>query len=356
MSENAFARVNVEKVRNRVPLSKRFWKPYRRGIVVCGVCERRCHIPEGYSGICGNYVNIGGELYDVGYGLVSAVESRPIEIKPLFHFYPNSTALTFSGWGCNLHCDWCQNYHLSMVKPLGAGDGFVRPEALVRMALRSGDHGLCASFNEPTIHLQFIIDVFREGKKRGLYTTIVSNGYMSAEAAKALVEVGLDGLNIDIKGCPEAHKRMLKGIDPNIVYRNAKFFLDHNVHVEMVLLVVPGFNDSMECIEWIVRRHLEVLGPDIPLHINRYYPAYKYNRPPTHIKTLIDAYKIAREYGLKYVYVGNVWEPSLETTYCPRCNEALIVRDGYRVVKAKIKDGRCSRCGEKIYLTGKIYL
>jgi pyruvate formate lyase activating enzyme len=355
VSENRFVRVEVGDFPNARRLRDDFWSPYRRGIVVCGVCERRCHIPDGYTGICGNYANSGGVLYDIGYGQLSAVESRPIEIKPLFHFHPNSTALTFSGWGCNFHCRWCQNYHLSMVKPLEPPNRIVRPEELVKMALRYGDQGLCASFNEPTIHLQYLLDVFEAGHREGLYNTILSNGYMTIKSLRALVDAHLDGLNIDIKGCPKAHRVEVRGVKPEIIYRNARMLLDMGVHVEMVLLVVTCFNDDPSCLEWIVRMHADILGPDIPLHINRYYPAYRYDAPPTPIETLLEAYSLAKKHGIKFVYIGNIGDSRYETTYCPRCGYPLLIRGGYRVLESRLDGDRCRRCGEKIYLTGRVY-
>lgn len=340
---------------NKVRLFYPLFQEYKRGIKICRVCERRCHIPPGYTGICGSIANINGELYDIGYGLLSAVESRPIEIKPLFHFHPNSTALTFSGWGCNYHCPWCQNYHLSMVKP-PYPYRYYPPKELVKIALSNNDDGLCASFNEPIIHTRYLIDVFREGRRRGLYNIMVSNGYLTIEAIKLLIEAGLDGLNIDVKGCPEAHKKFLKGIKPAIIFRNAEYLLNHDIHIEMIYLIVPGFNDDPECIEWVIREHFNRLGVDIPLHINRYFPAYRYHAPPTSMDKLLYAYRLAKDYGLKYVYIGNIWSRKYETTYCQRCGYPLIIRDGYRVLESRLDGDRCPRCGEKILLRGYIHL
>lgn len=352
--EFGYARVDVRFYENKREIDKKFWSEYKRDIIICKICERTCHLPNYYSGICGNYVNVNKKLLDIGYGILSAIESRPIEIKPLYHFYPNSTALTFSGWGCNFHCDWCQNYHLSMSRPAGGG-GIILPDELVKIAVKKRDDGLCASFNEPTIHLQYLLDCFRLSKKEGLYNVIVSNGYMTIDSAQSLIEAGLDGLNIDIKGCPDAHKKYVRGIKPEIIFRNAKYFIDNNIHVEMVLLVVPGFNDDLKCLEWIIKRHVDKLGEEIPLHINRYYPAYKYRVPATPIDKLVETYNLAKSFGIKYVYIGNVWDPTYETTYCPKCKYPLIVRDSYRVLDSRLdNNNRCRRCGEKIYLKGKV--
>ena len=348
--------VNIDKLiyNNMKKLPRSLSIEYKRSIKICNICEMKCHIPPGYTGICGNIGNINGVLYDIGYGLLSAIESRPIEIKPLFHFHPNSTALTFSGWGCNYRCPWCQNYHLSMQKP-PLKTSYLSPDKLIKMALKNHDDGICGSFNEPIIHTTYLTDVFKIAKENGLYNIIVSNGYLTFNSMKLLIESGLDGLNIDIKGCPNAHKKYLKAVKPEIAFRNAEYLIDHNIHVEIIFLIVTGFNDDPKCIEWVIKEHYRRLGVDIPLHINRYYPAYRYHEIPTKMEKLLYAYNIAKEYGLKYVYIGNIWSKEYETTYCPKCGYPLIIRDGYRVIDFRLDGNRCRRCGEKIYLTGYIH-
>ncbi len=322
-------------------------------LVRCTVCERRCVIAPGKTGVCWNHGNIDGRLYNIAYGLLSAVEPRPIEIKPLFHYWPNSIALTFSGWGCNYRCPWCQNYLLSQNPPDPDYSTYMSPEELVEKAVKLGNHGLCASFNEPTIHLEYLLDVGEIARKRNLYLTMVTNGYMTLSSLKKLLEVGYDGFSIDIKGCPETYRRFL-GADPEIVYRNARYILDNNGHVEMVFLIVTRANDWDECIEWVIDKHLEYLEPSIPLHINRYYPAYKYHEPPTPIETLLKAYEKARKAGIEYVYIGNTLYEEYEYTQCPRCGKTLIARRNYRVTKYLLdKDNRCPRCGYKIKIYGE---
>jgi len=197
----------------------------------CSVCERRCLIEEGKKGMCKNYANIEGKLIHIGYGKLSAVESRPIEIKPLFHYYPNSTALTFSGFGCNFYCPWCQNHHLSFSEPREEIPT-IPPEYLVDLALKHGDEGLCASFNEPTTLFSYLLDAFSLGKEKGLYGTMVTNGYFTLKALEKLVESGVSGFSIDIKGCPEM-KRALGTIDHKKVFRNARKALDLNAMLKL---------------------------------------------------------------------------------------------------------------------------
>lgn len=321
--------------------------------IKCLVCERRCSIKESKKGVCRNYINLEGKLVHIGYGKLSTVESRPIEIKPFFHYYPNSTALTFSGFGCNFYCPWCQNYHLSFSE-LPENTREIPPEKLVDLALRSGDDGLCASFNEPATLYTYLLDTFELAGRRGLYSCLVTNGYFTTKALRRLIESGASGFSIDIKGCPEM--KVLSTVDHRKVFRNAKEALNLGVHVEMVYLVITRTNDFEECYRWIFNMHSKMLGEDVPLHINRYYPMNYWKEPPTAVKKLLKLKEIAqKEYNLNYVYVGNIGSVKHETTYCPTCGEKLIIRSGYRVLKWNLEKGnRCPRCSQKIPIYGNI--
>jgi len=332
----------------------RFWelRDSSKSLVKCLVCERGCVIGVGLTGFCGNFANIAGKLYDIGYGLLSAVEPRPIEIKPFFHYYPGSWALTFSGWSCNFKCPWCQNYHLSTIHPDPEKSLRVKPLELVREALKLDQDGLCASFNEPTIHANFLVDLGVEALKHDLYLTVVTNGYMTLSVLRSLLEAGYTGFSIDIKGCPETYRKYFGG-DPGVVFRNAKFVVDHGGHVEMVYLVIPGVNDSRECYEWIVEQHLKYLGPKIPLHVNRYYPAYKFAAPPTPMEKLLEIHRYARSAGLEFVYIGNIPDERYQDTICPNCCRSLIVRRGYSVLEYRVDGGKCPFCGYEIPIYGE---
>lgn len=325
------------------------------GSVRCGVCENRCEVSDGSTGICGNYLNIGGTLYHLGYGRLSAVESRPIEIKPLFHYWPNSTALTFSTWGCNFYCPWCQNYHLSFRKPKES-DEVVSIDELLRMAKVFGDEGFSASFNEPTVNYDYILDLTSRAVKDGFYVMMVTNGYLTKEALEELVLAGVDGWSIDIKGCPQMRKALPK-VDHTVVFRNAKTILDLGGHVEMVYLVVTNTNDFNECVDWVIDNHLKFLGPKTPLHVNRYYPAHMWREPPTPTDKLLRIANEARKAGIEFVYVGNIHNPDLESTKCPKCGKVLIVRDSYRVTEFYLDSScgrwRCPRCGYEVPIRGR---
>ncbi|MCS7132101.1 MAG: radical SAM protein [Aigarchaeota archaeon] len=329
----------------------RLYERIEGGVIRCLICERGCVLKDGAAGICRNYVNDRGRLLHLGYGLVSAVESRPIEVKPLFHYWPNSTALTFSGYGCNFYCPWCQNSHLSFSN-LPSGMRRIPSEKLVKQAVSGGDEGLCASFNEPVTLFDYLLDLFDLGRKHGLYGVLVTNGYFTERALRMLLEVGVDGFSIDIKGCPSA-RGALTSIEHSKVFRNAKLVLDTGGYVEMVYLVVTGFNDSEECAEWIFEKHLECLGGHIPIHVNRYYPANFWSKSPTPLSRLLEFRDMALKMGIEYVYVGNVGIPELEATICPKCGKRLIARHLYRVTYYKLDGDKCPRCGHKITLRGR---
>ena len=227
------------------------------------------------------------------------------------------------------------------------------PGDLVELALKTGDDGLCASFNEPATLYTYLLDVFELGRKKGLYGCMVTNGYFTTSALKNLIEAGVTGFSIDIKGCPGM--KVLTTVDHRKVFRNARLALDMNAHVEMVYLVVTGASDFEECWRWIFRMHSDLLGEDVPLHINRYYPMHHWKKPPTSLEILLRLKEVAqREYNLNYVYIGNVGSLEHETTYCPECGERLIVRLNSRVHLWRLtKDGRCPRCEKRIPIYGK---
>ena len=252
-----------------------FYEKLSNDRVRCTLCERKCEISLGSKGFCKTRMNIDGELYTLVYGDISAIESRPIEIKPFFHYWPGSTALTFSTWSCNLDCLWCQNHHLSKTEPNPAKSSYSPSEEVVERALRGRDDGLCASFQEPTLLTDWVVPLFRMGSGRGLYCCYVSNGYMTLEALKLLKESGMNGLKIDLKGDAETYQRYCGGADVGKVWRNAWEAKKLGVHVEIVNLIVTGVNDDEDCLRWLIESHLKEVGAETPLHFTRYYPAYR---------------------------------------------------------------------------------
>jgi len=311
----------------------------------CLTCERRCVLGEGQQGWCGTRENRGGQLATLIYGNVSSLSANPIEKKPLFHFYPGSVALTAGSWSCNFDCPWCQNWDISKSSPRSGR--FMSPKEFVNETVRRRCRGSSISFNEPTLSLEWSLEVFQLAQARGLYNTFVTNGYMTSEALQLLIEAGLDAINVDLKGDSETVRRYCSA-DVEVVWRNCQAAKKAGGWIEITTLVIPTVNDDEHSLTGIARRIREELGADTPWHVSGYYPAYRFTASPTPVRTLEYAHGIGRQEGLQFVYVGNVPGHQHESTYCPKCGELLIRRHGLSMLEYRMKAGRCPQCG---YLT-----
>lgn len=314
------------------------------GSILCNLCWNLCIIPESETGLCNTRVNRKGGLYSLTYGNLSALDSRPIELKPFYHYLPSSTSMTFSTYSCNLQCPWCQNWHISR-KPPSRQYYEVKPNELVDAALSKGDSSVCASFNEPALLFEYLLDLFPLATENGLDCTMVSNGYMMPQALKKLIEGGLDAINFDIK-----NEEPFYYPDGTIkVWRNVRYAIKREVHVEVVKLVVTGIDDNQQAIEEVMENHLKYAGSQVPIHFTRYFPVFMYQEPPTKIEFLENAVKTARSKGIEFAYIGNVPGHKYESTYCPQCNELLIHRHNHNILHNKITDGKCPQCRKTIY-------
>jgi len=330
------------------------FEPEGGGRVRCSLCNRRCTISPGGVGVCRTRMNVDGVLYTLVYGDLSALESRPIEMKPFFHYWPGSRALTFSTWSCNLDCAWCQNHDLSKVKPEPVRGTCISQETVLRLATKLGNEGLCASFQEPTLLTDWVLPLFGMAKGMGLYCCYVSNGYMTREALRLLREAGMDGLKVDVKGSDEVYERYCGGGDAGRVWRTVEEAKRLGIHVEVVNLMVTGVNDDEGSVGWLVDQHMKHAGAETPLHFNRYHPAYRFDRPPTEVKRLEAARLKAVREGALYVYVGNVPGHRYENTFCPGCGRTLILRSNCRIVEYNMtKDDRCPDCGRHVLMVGR---
>jgi len=314
--------------------------------VQCNVCARRCMIPTGGQGWCRTRTNRAGQLVTLIYGSISSQAANPIEKKPLFHFYPGSWCYTVGSWSCNFGCPWCQNWDISKVTP--DGGAYVSPTRMIELTERSGCEGTSISFNEPTLSLEWSLDVFRLAKARGLYNTFVTNGYMTPETLDLLIEAGLDALNVDIKGDAAGVRKYCKGIDVEQIWAACRMVRAHGVHVEITTLIVPTVNDASTVLHGIATRIVTELGPEVPWHVSGYYPAYRFTVSPTPIRTLERAWQIGREAGLEFVYVGNVPGHRYDNTYCPQCSTLLIERHGFEVITNGLDQGKCPWCQRAI--------
>ena len=317
------------------------------GKVRCLTCERRCEISPGELGWCKTRKNCNGILFTEIYGAASSIAVNPIEKKPFYHFYPGTLNLTAGSWSCNFACPWCQNYDISKVVPTRL-ENFLSPEQFVDIACREKCSGTSISFNEPTLSLEWSLEVFRLARQRALYNTYVTNGYMTAEALNMLIDAGLDAMNVDIKGDAAAVRKFCGGIDIEKIWDRCRQARLAGVHVEVTTLVIPGVNDSDAALEYIARRILKEMGPDTPWHVTAYRPAYKFDAPPTPVSTLERAHQLGKDNGLKYIYTGNIPGHPKDNTYCPQCNSLLIRRFGFDVVENRLRHGHCPKCSYSI--------
>ena len=330
------------------------WAPEADGSVRCLACAHRCLIRLGRRGICGVRFNQEGRLR-VPWGYVAGAQVDPIEKKPFNHFLPGSQVLTFGMLGCNFHCAFCQNWHTSQAlrDPCAASSieqvSKISAEKLVEAAVRSGAKAVASSYNEPLISSEWAVEVFRKAKAAGLKTAFVSNGYATPEVLGYL-RPWLDGYKIDLKSMQDCRYREMGGVLQHVLdsIRMAK---EMGLWVEVVTLVIPGFNDSNEEL-WETSRFLCSVSPDLPWHVTAYHPDYQMeDAPPTPASTLQRAAEIGQEAGLKYVYAGNLpgRVGSLEDTPCPHCGKILIQRKGFWVLENQVTpEGKCPDCGTTI--------
>ncbi len=328
----------------------RFFSRQEGSTLRCLACAHRCLLREGRRGICQVRFNDGGELR-VPWGYVAGLQADPVEKKPFFHLLPGSTALTFGMLGCDMHCDYCQNWLTSQVLRDPAANLALRylepitPGEIVTLAGQVGAQLVVSSYNEPLITAEWAQDVFRQAREAGLKTAMVSNGHGTPEVLRALAPV-LDAIKIDLKSMQAARYRQLGGVLQHVLDTIALAH-DLGLWVEVVTLVVPGFNDSAEEL-WETARFLARVSPDLPWHVTAFHKDYRMQEAEnTPAETLLRAADIGREAGLRYVYAGNLpgQVETYENTLCPHCQQPLIRRRGYRILEYRLStEGRCPHC------------
>jgi len=319
------------------------------GRVQCHVCQWRCRINPGKMGVCRMRINRDGTLYTMNYGQVSSVASDHIEKKPLFHFFPATFALSLGTWGCNFHCQHCQNWEISC-SDIPASSQYLSPEQEIKLAQRYDCTGIAWTYNEPSVWFEYTLDSARLARKQGLYTVYVTNGYLSPEALDA-IGPWLDAWRVDIKGFNDGFYRNLariprwRGILD--VAKRAKEKWD--MHVEVVTNVIPTMNDDEEQLEGIATWMRDNLGELTPWHVTRFYPMHNLNYlPSTPVATLEKAYQIGKRVGLKFVYLGNVPGHEYEDTVCYSCGKVNVHRIGYDTRVVGLEGSKCKFCGAEL--------
>jgi pyruvate formate lyase activating enzyme len=346
--------MSVANVLDKLTTAGELYKKEADGSVRCLACGHRCLIRPGMRGVCQVRFNEGGVLR-VPFGYVAALQSDPIEKKPFSHVLPGATALTFGMLGCDFHCGFCQNWFTSQAMRDPQSDEAVNlvrkisPKQMVEAARRTQASVVVSSYNEPLITSEWAVAIFKEAKAAGLKCAYVSNGNNTPEVMEYLRPY-LDAYKVDLKSMSDKNYRSLGGVLKNTL-DGIKRAREMGLWVEVVTLVIPGFNDSNEEL-WDAARFLAGLSLDIPWHVTAFHKDYKMTDPEdTDARTLQRAADIGREAGLHYVYAGNLpgHVGEYEDTTCPSCNAALVKRRGYVIHEYHITaQGTCPKCGTKI--------
>lgn len=320
----------------------------RAQTVQCMLCPKQCKIPEGRSGDCRIRINIGGKLRAVTFGFPVAVHVDPVEKKPFFHYFPSTPILSVATVGCNMHCKNCQNWEISQANPEDQEAYDLPPKALVQAALSRNIPLIAYTYTEPIVYYEYTYESALLGKQQGLRSAIVSAGYANPEPMRALFKV-VEAATIDVKCFDEQFYRDIcdGGLKP--VLNTLVIAKEENAWLEVSNLVIPTLSDDRQKIAMLVRWVKQNLGDETPLHFLRFVPHHKLkNLPPTPVETLEDAWKLALDAGMKYVYIGNVPGHEAENTRCPSCGKVVIGRVGYRITEMHLKKNLCEFCGAKI--------
>jgi pyruvate formate lyase activating enzyme len=323
-----------------------WWHKTDRGKIMCTLCPRYCEIGEGQPGFCYIRQNIDGKLYSLGYGKPTGFGIDPIEKKPLNHFLPGSTVLSFGTAGCNLGCKFCQNWSISKAKLDEVNSLTASAEDVVMLAKKYSTPSIAFTYNDPTIFGEYVIDISKIAKEEKIKSVMVTAGYIDKQARKDVYKF-IDAANVDLKGFTErfyyknTFSHLEDVLDTMIWLKN-----ETDVWIELTTLLIPDENDSDEEIknecEWI----LEHLGENVPLHFTAFHPDFKMiNKSPTPHSTLLRAKKIAGSLGIKYCYVGNVNDTKNQSTYCTGCGSLLIERNWHQTKIINLEKDKCRKCG-----------
>lgn len=317
----------------------RFYTKGEESYVYCILCPHLCKIPNGKLGKCRGRKNIDGKLYSLNYGRITSYAFDPIEKKPLYHFYPGSEIFSLGSFGCNLACDFCQNWEIVYEDNVALS---VKIDDIIELAKAQDGVGIAYTYNEPTIYYEFVYDIAKKAKDEGMKNVLITNGYINSDPLNELLPY-IDAMNINLKSISESfYKYHCKGSLGPVL--SAIELCAKKTHVEITTLVIDGENSTLNELDMLAKR-ISMINKNIPLHLSRYFPNFKLKLPPTKTETLLEARSIAQKY-LNYVYIGNLWGID-NNTYCPKCYNKLIDRhNGGKIVG--LDDKKCDRCDLKI--------
>lgn len=327
----------------------RWWHATDDGRIQCDLCPRDCKLNEGQRGMCFVRQRVGDRMVLTTYGRSSGFCVDPIEKKPLNHFYPGTSVLSFGTAGCNLACKFCQNWDISKARRDNRLVDQASPEAIARAARQAGAASVAFTYNDPTIFTEYAMDTADACHALGIHTVAVTAGYIYPEPRRDLY-AKIDAANVDLKAFSEDFYRKVTASQLEPVKDTLRYLVhETNVWTEITTLLIPGLNDSdlelTQLAEWVAGD----LGLDVPIHFSAFHPDYKMmDIPGTPVATLRRARSIAMRAGLRYVYTGNVHDREGDTTSCPACGAAVIERDWYEILGARLDHGKCAACGTAI--------
>ncbi|HHW26161.1 MAG TPA: AmmeMemoRadiSam system radical SAM enzyme [Firmicutes bacterium] len=332
----------------------RFYRSQEGGKVACELCPHGCVIPPGKYGICRVRQNLDGKLVSRNYGAVTSLALDPVEKKPLFHVHPGGMLLSVGSFGCNFRCEFCQNWQISQARPYCE---VFEPEEIVLCASqrRQADRrvvGIAYTYNEPTVGLEFVLDSARLANEQGLLNVMVTNGFISPKALEEVLPL-VGAFNIDVKAWDEDFYRDLAGGRLEPVKKTVERAVRYGAWVEVTCLVIPGQNDRDEDMEGL-SGWLGSLSPAIPLHLSRYFPAYKSREQVTPTETLERLREVALR-NLHYVYIGNAWKTGYADTRCPKCGELLLERGGMELEASYLDGKACPKCRRPLEIVGEVW-
>ncbi|QQS01861.1 MAG: AmmeMemoRadiSam system radical SAM enzyme [Austwickia sp.] len=328
----------------------RYWQALDDGRIQCDLCPRECRLRDGQRGFCFVRANAGGRLELTTYGRSSGFCIDPIEKKPLNHFYPGTSVLSFGTAGCNLGCKFCQNHDISKAREMDRLQDAAGPDDIARAAAEFGCRSVAYTYNDPVIFTEYAMDVAAACTARGLRNVAVTAGYVQGQARRDFFSV-MDAANVDLKGFTEEFYERLTGARLATVLETLAYLVhETDVWVEITTLLIPGHNDDPAELRALSAWVAAELGPDVPLHFSAFHPDHRMRdvrRTP--LKTLVMARDIARAEGLRHVYTGNVHHREGDTTSCPACGATLIERDWYEIRSYRLTpDGRCPACAAPV--------
>jgi len=328
----------------------RYWHAIDDGRIQCDLCPRDCKLHEGQRGACFVRMRNNDQMVLTTYGRSSGFCIDPIEKKPLHHFYPGSSVLSFGTAGCNLACKFCQNWDISKSRDMDSLMDEASPEAIARAAEQHGCRSVAFTYNDPVIFAEYAMDVADACHARGIQTVAVTAGYMHEQARRDFYSK-IDAANVDLKAFTDDFYFKLTSAHLQPVLDTLVYLVhETKVWLEITTLLIPGHNDADTEITAMCRWLMKELGPDVPLHFSAFHPDHKMlDVAATPKATLVRARQIAIKEGLHYVYVGNVHDSEGDTTFCPHCQATLIERDWYNIHQYRLTpQGCCPDCGVAI--------